>query len=57
MGMSYYIKQKVAEDFFSNKVLFSWKTGKLASFIFSKLQQQVKQNVDNLMSRRRGTLS
>ena len=35
MSMSYHIKQQVAQDIFSKKVPFSWKTTKLDSFVFS----------------------
>ena len=42
MSMSYQIRQQLVLKFFREKVLSPWKTGKLASFVFTVLQKHIK---------------
>ena len=58
MSMSDHIKQRVLQDFFANKVSFSWKTGKLDSFVLPEWENQhtYRKYFAYLESRQRGTL-
>ena len=40
MRMSDHIKQRVLQEFFANKVSFSWKTAKLDSFVLPEWENQ-----------------
>ena len=40
MNMSYHMKQRVVQDIVSEKVLFSWTTAKLDSFVLSEWEKQ-----------------
>ena len=39
MSMSDHIKQRVLQEFFANKVAFSWKTAKLESFVLPEWEK------------------
>ena len=58
MSMSDHIKQQVAQEVFSKKVSFSWKTAKLDPFVLSEWekQQTYRKYVIFPESRQRGTL-
>ena len=58
MSMSDHIKQRVLQEFFANKVSFSWKTAKLDSFVLQEWENQhtYRKYFTYLESRQRGTL-
>ena len=58
MSMSDHIKQQVLQEFFAEKVSFSWKMAKLGSFVLPEWENQhtYRKYVTYLESRQRGTL-
>ena len=40
MGLSDHIKQQILQDFFAEKISFSWKTAKLDSFVLLEWENQ-----------------
>ena len=58
MSMSDRIKQQVLQEFFAEKVSFSWKTAKLDSFVLPEWENEntYRKYLTYLESRLRGTL-
>ena len=58
MSIPDHIKEQVLPEFFAKKVLFSWKTAKLDSFVLPECENQhtYQKCHTHLESRQRGTL-